>query len=403
MTTLVQMWKEDQDNIESKKLHQLISFTGDGKIETENTSKQLRDYFSEISSNKLFFYIEECLVDKFENSGFVLQDLINEIGRRLDFDVVNGRYRGRKGQNGFDGKWTAFDDHTIIVESKTSDAYRIKLDKINEYKQKLIQNGEIRSEKSSILIIVGREDTGDLEAQIRGSKYAWDIRLISVNSLIQLLKLKETFNDSKTIYQIYEVLKPQEYTKIDKLIDLIFLTAQDAELDDEEKIDTVEDVDIIIPNKSSYSKKEESNKEKTSSKFHQECIDEINNKINVRLKKKLRTLYSTDDLKMGVVVSVSKKYKQGNKDKYWFAYHPYYKSNLNGFEERYIVYACGSEANLFLIPVDILESLKERMWSTEKNDKIYWHINIFLEDDGNYYLQLPNPSSELLDLTQYKI
>ena len=32
---------------------------------------------------------------------------------------------------------------------------------------------------SSMLIVVGGEDTGDLEAQIRGSRYAWDIRLVS--------------------------------------------------------------------------------------------------------------------------------------------------------------------------------------------------------------------------------
>ena len=92
-------------------------------------------------------------------------------------------------------------------------------------------------ENSSILIVVGREDTGDLESQVRGSRYAWNIRIISTDALIQLLKLKETFNDAKTILQITELLKPREYTRVDKLIDLIFETSKDLQLDD---IDTVE-------------------------------------------------------------------------------------------------------------------------------------------------------------------
>jgi len=35
-----------------------------------------------------------------------------------------------------------------------------------------------------VLIVVGRQDTGELEAQIRGSRHAWDIRLISAEALL---------------------------------------------------------------------------------------------------------------------------------------------------------------------------------------------------------------------------
>lgn len=141
-----------------------------------------------------------------------MQDLVNEIGSRLGFQVENGRYKGRRGENGFDGRWVAKDGHTIIIESKTTDAYRINLDTINGYRLKLIADGKATESNSSILFVMGRNDTGDLEAQIRGSKYAWNIRIISVESLLVLLHLKESFNDTRTINQIYGVLKPQEYT-----------------------------------------------------------------------------------------------------------------------------------------------------------------------------------------------
>jgi hypothetical protein len=95
----------------------------------------------------------------------VLQDLVNELGRRLDYTVTNGRYQGTQNAIGFDGLWRSPEGHTIVVEVKTSDAYRISLDTLSGYRQRLISNGEITDE-SSILIVVGRQDTGELEAQV---------------------------------------------------------------------------------------------------------------------------------------------------------------------------------------------------------------------------------------------
>jgi hypothetical protein len=88
---------------------------------------------------------------------------------------------------GFDGIWQQYDTWNLVVEVKTTDAYRIPLDAIAKYRNRLIESGKIIEAKSSILIIVGRDDTGELEAQIRGSKQAWDIRIISIDSLIRLL------------------------------------------------------------------------------------------------------------------------------------------------------------------------------------------------------------------------
>ena len=73
----------------------------------------------------------------------------------------------------------------IIIEVKTTDAYTVRLETTNEYKDKLVETGQV-SKSASILIVVGREDTGALEAQVRGSRFAWDIRLISVERLIKL-------------------------------------------------------------------------------------------------------------------------------------------------------------------------------------------------------------------------
>ena len=110
---------------------------------------------------------------------------------------------------------------------------------------------KIEDNKSSIIIVVGREDTGGLEAEVRGSRHAWDVRLISIDSLIQLLKLKEAFNDSKTFNQINSILRPIEYTKVDKLIELISTTADD--LDNE----SIEECEIVCDEEIDYDTKNE--------------------------------------------------------------------------------------------------------------------------------------------------
>lgn len=151
------------------------------------------------------------------------------MGRRLDYDVENGLYQGRPKLIGFDGLWRGVDGHALVVEVKTTDAYRINLDTIAAYRDALINDGKITKE-SSILIVVGRSDTGDFEQQVRGSKHGWDVRLISADALINLVKIKESANDEDTISKIQQILKPVEYTRLDGLVDIVFSATKDASL-----------------------------------------------------------------------------------------------------------------------------------------------------------------------------
>jgi hypothetical protein len=111
---------------------------------------------------------------------------------------------------------------------KTTDYVTVSLDKLAEYKERLVADRNV-PRTASLLIVVGREDTGALEAQVRGSRYAWDMRLISIERLIKLVQIKEKSDDPATIHQIRQLLQPFEYTKIDKIIDVIFATAVDVE------------------------------------------------------------------------------------------------------------------------------------------------------------------------------
>ena len=96
--TLTTLWKEQKSQLEGKHVRQIISFAGDGRIRDNNqTSSEFRDFLSHIPSNQLKQYLDECIAEKFDDSGFVLQDIVNQIGTRLGFYVSYGRYRGIQG------------------------------------------------------------------------------------------------------------------------------------------------------------------------------------------------------------------------------------------------------------------------------------------------------------------
>jgi len=379
MNSILNLLKTNNKLFDEKSLHQILAFSGNGKLSDDSTtSTELRELLDEIPSNTLKKYTDECLNKGFDESGFALQDIISQIGKRLGFEVENGLYKGKKNEIGFDGIWTNKDDYKILVEVKTTDAYRINLDIIANYRNKLIQSNKFTKETSSILIVVGRQDTGDLEAQIRGSKHAWDIRLISTDSLLKLLDLKENLNDTKTLQQINEILKPFEYTRIDKLIETIFLTSKDLILDETEN-DIEEEITEI---------KESASIRNAPSTFHQECIIKIQEKMNLNLIKQSKSSYENKEKNIGLTCSISKEYNEKNNLKYWFAFHPHQEEFLKNYKTGYVVFGCGSKEKIIVFPFKDFLRLKENFWTTEKEDRHYWHVVIILKENKYFIAQL---------------
>ena len=184
---LIDLAAKDPASFASYSIEQIVAICGDGKLlDNSECSKQLREFLKLQDVKSLARYALYCLESKYERSGFVLQDVVNEIGRRLGYEVTNGRYSGVQKEIGFDGLW-AHGPYKLVVEVKTTDAYRINLDTVCGYSDKLLATTGAHAEAMNTLIVVGRQDTGDLEAQVRGSRHAWTVRLISVDALIKLM------------------------------------------------------------------------------------------------------------------------------------------------------------------------------------------------------------------------
>ncbi|WP_299531815.1 hypothetical protein [Ulvibacterium sp.] len=391
MKSISHLWTKNKKIFETKTLSQILAFTGDGRLTDGNaTSHELRDLLEQVPSKLLMEFSENCLSTKFDGSGFALQDIVNQIGVRLGFEVNQGLYRGKRNGIGYDGIWTSSEGYSIVVEVKTTDTYRINMNTIASYRDRLIENAQIDKSRSSILIVVGRNDTGDLEAQIRGSRHAWDVRLISTESLIKLLKLKETFNDTRTIRQINELLKPQEYTRIDSLIDLLFLTSKDLQLDEIEE-DSVPQEEVESLPGPKFSRVN----------FHNECIYKIQKHLELNFKKQSRIAYDNKDKTVGLICSISKIHDPGKNESYWFSLYPHQQEFLQGYQNSYISYGCGSSKNTLLIPYAEFEPYVGEFWTTENEQRMYYHV-VILHRNNKFLLQLPKAQS-VFDLSKYKI
>jgi hypothetical protein len=304
----------------------------------------------------------------FDDSGFALQDVVNEFGRRLDYEVSNGLYRGKQNAIGHDGIWVAPNGHAITVEVKTTDTYRMNLDIIAGYREALLSEGKI-PKTSSILLVVGRQDTGDLEAQVRGSKHAWTIRIISVDALARLVALKEETED-ETTQRIHELLIPFEYTRLDKIIDIAFTAAKDAgTVAEPEDDDEAEEPRTTAPR--SY--KQTHTSKQLVETLRESVLERLGKRETTQLLKRTRALYWSPDRKVRVACTFSKKFKRGN---YWYAYHPAWDKFLAEGEKAYFVLGCVDKKEAFAIPRAWIAERLKLLHQTELGEKTYWHIHL---------------------------
>lgn len=398
---LLDLWQSDP-GIENKRLEQIIAFAGDGRFAEDNeTSREFREYLNRVSPEKLKAYCAECLAgEKFAAAAFALQDIINEIGRRLGFSVRAGRYRGVSGQIGYDGLWTLQSGHVLVVEVKTSDAYRVSLKTIAGYQKSLIDAGTIPKDESSCLIIVGRQDTGGLEAEIRGSRHAWEMRLISIDALLKLLDLRQRLDHPSVVRKVGEILVPHEFTRVDDIVDLVFETAEDTlpeapasaavaevagdDADDEEDDDEETArprLDVIAVGRDSAVRAAA--------------------KLGVPLIQRSRGTFSSADDAVRLVCAYSRTYGAAPEGGFWFAFHPYQKEFLEEAKQGFVAFACGDAATVLLIPLAEFSRWLPGMHETVSPDRRYWHVRI-KRKNGRFTMNR-RKGHEKVDLTRYLV
>ncbi len=391
---LLSIWANSPDDVLSLSIRQIVAMAGDGRLlDNSECSHELRTFLSQVPSEKLAEYADFCLTSGFDKSGETLQDIVNELGRRLDYIVTNGRYQGVSNAVGNDGLWLSPEGNQLLVEVKTTDAYRVSLDTIAKYRNSLQAQNEITA-SSSMLLVVGRKDTGELEAQVRGSRHAWDMRLIGVSALIDLVRLKENTEDEATGSKMRSILIPMEYTRLDGLIDVIFATAQDVEAAVEPQI-TVE----IVETETKEESKWDFTETRLIDKKRDDILAEVSRIHGIKLIRKSRATYWTADREFRVACTVSKRY-ESPKDPYWFGYDHKWREFITAPEVGFLVLGGMDIDFAFVIPDSVMEEKLNDLGTTDNERGMWWHVVLRQDNNGNY-LMVCSKTGNHLDLTPY--
>ncbi len=396
--TLLELWQSKPAFFEGKSVRQVIQFAGDGRLRDGNpTSCEFRGWLAAIPLDRLRRCAEDCLESTFEDSGHALQDIVNQIGVRLGFIVEPGRYRGVRGEIGNDGLWRAKDGHALLLEVKTTDTYRINLDTVAEYRVKLIAENALKDDASSILIAVGRQDTGDLEAQIRGSRHAWDVRLVSVDSLLRLAEVKEQVSDWATSNQINQVLRPVEYTRVDGIVELLFATSRDIESPEPERPDNNSKprpaTEATTAPKSDLERARES------------AISRAERHLKTTLVRKGKALRGSSDGSINVVCLASQRYEgPAGSGNYWYGFTPAQRDFLSESKAGWLVLACGDGERAFLVDRETLFKWLPGMLTTPPkpaNVEEIRHWHIYFNDYGDRVEMMPTSITNRMDLVRF--
>ena len=366
-------------------MRQIIPLAGDGQLgDGKESSRQFRGLLAELPLADLTRYADECLHSledkkkRFPDAGYALQDVVNETGVRIGFSVESGRYHGVIGQPGHDGLWRMEGDpRALIVEVKTSDTYRIHLDTtVVSYRRFLVAERKIDPDNTAFLVVVGSEDTGGLEAQIRGSRHAWDCRMISVDALMRLAKLREEIDSPDVARRIREILFPKEFTKLDEIVEALFFTAEDSKQESDE--------DAILGQDASTESPDILEKPVN---FLNACVEKVEFALKVkrgisatlvrRSGHRSSATFLTPEGNERVICLVSKNHSEKKEEGYfWFTLRQYHAMFLNESQHSWLALGCGSAETVCLIPWEKFSPMLDSFNPARDLNREGWHIHI---------------------------
>jgi len=133
--------------------------------------------------------------------------------------------------------------------------------------------------------------------------------------------------------------------------------------------------------------------------FKDNCIRKLMKATKQKLFKKSISTYLTEDGKTGYVFRTSKTYKQGDREKYWYAYKRVI--GISNCKEQFYVFGCNDENTIIVLPVSEIESrIKSLNFSKDGNgNPLYWHIVFFKDGNGKMTWLLSKPKVQEIDIT----
>ena len=187
--------------------------------------------------------------------------------------------------------------------------------------------------------------------------------------------------------QIQDLLFPQEFTRLDRIIDLVFATAEDAQ--DLEVDETVEEVESEI-----------SELPKPRANFHAEILPRLEKHFGKPLVKRSRVQWATPDDSLFVSCQVSKTFTTGNTD-YWFGLKKTTREALQQHANSYCAFGLGAPDKVVLMPFSKLTPYLDTCFTSPnpEGEILHWHLYFINTDTG--VAMLVDRGRTSLDVSEY--
>jgi len=121
--------------------------------------------------------------------------------------------------------------------------------------------------------------------------------------------------------------------------------------------------------------------------FHGGVVARLQKSLGVELKKETRSLYISPDKSVSARAVVSKAHLSGPSTYYWFAFHPYYRDELEEYKQSYIAFGCGGPETILLFDLAKFVELLPKLNTTDLDDHSYWHVHFVKDEMGKIELR----------------
>lgn len=142
-------------------------------------------------------------------------------------------------------------------------------------------------------------------------------------------------------------------------------------------------------------------KQFTPVKFADKCIQRLAGSVGEDLIKLSRGSFKTVDNEYGFALTTSKAYRQGKREKFWFAYRR--MESISNCKEQYYVFGCKDESTMIKLPVSLIEENLNRLniSTDEDGNATHWHMVFFKDVAGNMTWMFSRPDIEEISVDEY--
>lgn len=136
------------------------------------------------------------------------------------------------------------------------------------------------------------------------------------------------------------------------------------------------------------------------------CVEVAISERPITCIRKRRT-FKTEDIKKGYTVVSSKRYPQGDKEKYWFGYRDKRFEDIEDCDEQYMILGCRNKTlSVVRFPREFIEQnlgMLNTSVNSETGEISHYHIVIFKNPDGKMTMLLSKPALREIDISDYVV